>query len=285
MRVDLGSGTNKYKDCIGIDRFDHEMTDMVHNFNRPIPMKNDSVDFVMCSHSLQYVDNLNSVMQDIYRICKHGAIVCIVAPYAHATMHMANPQFKQKFNEHSPQYWTTCPGSIQEDNEFSFDSSIVLSQPQIFHQTNMDFRLLKMEFFYFPAYHGLYNELELGILRQSQLNVAHQIMYHLLVVKEAISDEEIAIIKESQRLEEPDYIQGQRMQWIDKEDAEQPYNLENLRFVPPEETVVPDVRIEEKPLMPQRNSTRGSRKSTNSKTRQATKRKVSRRKKSSIKKL
>lgn len=112
----------------------------------------------MCSHSLQYVDDLHQVMKDIYRIRKHKAIVCIVAPYAHATVHMVNPRFKQQFNEHSPKYWTTHPGRLQDENEFSLYPPMLVLQQKDFGQDVMDFCLLRMEFFYFPAYHGLYNE-------------------------------------------------------------------------------------------------------------------------------
>ncbi|UYO03968.1 hypothetical protein K2F33_30740 [Paenibacillus sp. PSB04] len=40
----------------------------------------------MASHSLQYVDDLEAVMDEIYRICRHKAVVCIVASYAHVNL-------------------------------------------------------------------------------------------------------------------------------------------------------------------------------------------------------
>ncbi|PWW36827.1 MULTISPECIES: hypothetical protein [Paenibacillus] len=85
-----------------------------------------------------------------------------------------------------------------------------------------------MEFFYFPSYHGLYNETELELLRHSQLNVAYQIMYHLLVVKQPISDAEVAGYQSCELLEEPDYIKEQRIQYQDQEGLEKPFYLEHL---------------------------------------------------------
>ncbi|WFR60918.1 methyltransferase domain-containing protein [Paenibacillus amylolyticus] len=231
VRIDLGSGENKHTGCIGIDKIPYATTDIVHDFNLPIPLEDNSVDMVMCSHSLQYVHDLSQVMKEIYRICRHGATVCIVVPYAHASLHMVNPQFKQQFNEHSPAYWTTQAGEpAQDDYELTTDPSALMRKHQIIEPMPVDFRLLNMEFFYFPAYHGLYNEVELGLLRQSQLNVTYQIMYHLLVVKKPISDKALADLKEAAVLEEPIYVEQQRQTvTIEYEDAEQPFNLDHLR--------------------------------------------------------
>ena len=290
----MGNGKNKHHNCIGIDRVLYDSTDIVHDYNLPIPLKNNSVDMVMCSHSLQYVDDLVQVMQDIYRICKHQAIICIVAPYAHATVHMANPQFKQFFNEHSPKFWTNCPDvNVPVDGELPFDPDGFLTERQVFEPCPVDFRLLRMEFFYFPAYQGLYNEVELSLLRQSQLNVAYQIMYHLVAIKEPVSDQEFADISKAAILEEPDYIKNQRTiagEGDETDDRrEQPFNLDHLRSFSYENTdehVVPinhsseqEVgRIEQQIPSPTKSS-KGKRRSISiTKTRSA-KRKLDRRKK------
>ncbi|CAH0122671.1 MULTISPECIES: hypothetical protein [unclassified Paenibacillus] len=47
-----------------------------------------------------------------------------------------------------------------------------------------------MEFFYFTPFRLGYDQFELSLLRQSQFNVAFQIMYQLVVVKQPMSDEE-----------------------------------------------------------------------------------------------
>ncbi|MGE6663868.1 methyltransferase domain-containing protein [Paenibacillus xylanexedens] len=281
MRIDIGCGQKKHLNCIGIDRIAYKSTDIVHDYNEPIPLENDSVDFVMCSHSLQYVDDLHQVMKEIYRICKHKAIVCIVAPYAHATVHMVNPRFKQQFNEHSPKYWTTHPGRLQDENEFFLYPPMLALQQKDFGQDVMDFRLLRMEFFYFPTYHGLYNEVELGLLRQSQLNVAHQIMYHLLVVKDQISETEIAGMEVAKRLEEPDYVKGQRMQMSEKEEGDQPFYLDHFRSDSSTDEDSSSIEIEEKsPLLEQSSRGGGSKpKSSRIKTPSKPKRKTIIRKK------
>ncbi|MFC4596711.1 methyltransferase domain-containing protein [Cohnella hongkongensis] len=210
MRIDLGSGKRKFKHCIGIDRIAYPDTDLVHDFNRPLPFEDNSVEFVMASNSLQYADNLPSVLTELYRVCRHKAIVCIVAPYAHASSHMINPQFKQWFNEHSPRFWTRSSETVVAGDEYllSQNSSWSLLEED---SLPMDFRVLRMEFFYFPAFQTGYDPFELALLRQTQLNVAHQIMYHLLVVKQPVSMGEMLLLSETGQFEEPDYVKAQRI--------------------------------------------------------------------------
>lgn len=225
MRIDLGSGENKHRDCIGIDRNILGVTDIIHDFNKRIPLERDSVSFVMCSHSLEYADNLQAVMQDIYRISRHGAIVCIVAPYAHATANMVNPEIKQLFNEHSPGYWTTHEADERYQDEYPLSGFTTWLNESKTKLPTIDFRLLRMEFFYYPAYQGFYDEVELAYLRQSQLNVAYQIMYHLLVVKQPVSRAELLNI-DTELLEEPDYVKEQRLLRPTNEEQEQPFYLD-----------------------------------------------------------
>ncbi|MFB9275805.1 class I SAM-dependent methyltransferase [Cohnella cellulosilytica] len=230
MRIDLGSGKQKFDHCIGIDRIAYPDTDLVHDFNRPLPFEDNSVEFVMASHSLEYADDLQSVLTELYRICRHNAIVCIVAPYAHASSHMVNPQFKQLFNEHSPRFWTRSPESVIAGDEY------LLSQNSTWsllgeEAPSIDFRVLRMEFFYFAAYQVGYNPFELALLRQTQLNVAYQIMFHLLVVKQPVSLGEMLFFSENGQFEEPHYVKEQRGAPQKNEETERLLFLDHMESV------------------------------------------------------
>lgn len=234
MRIDLGSGNHKFRDCIGIDRIAYQDTDLVLDYNQRLPFEDDTVEFVMASRSLEYVDDLQAVMQELYRVCRHKAMVCIVAPYAHVGSHMVNPEYKQLFNEHSPRYWTSSTDTIIDEDEFMLSRQDAWPLLKKEHAA-MDFRVLRMEFFYFPAYYTGYDPIELSLLRQSQLNVAYQIMFHLLVVKKPILMEELLLLSQTAAFEEPDYVKEQRNAAEGKEDAEQlfyvnhmPYTEQNL---------------------------------------------------------
>lgn len=206
----------------------YDGVDIVHDMNDPLPFEDNSVHFVIASHSLQYVVDLDTVMREIYRICKHTAIVCIIAPYAHVSAHMVNPRYKQYFNEHSPRYWTT-----DHLKHIRMEEPLLSWSPDTWSLADMssdiaplDLRLIRMEFFYFPEY-GAYDDLELGLLRQSQMNVAYQIMYHLMVIKKPTSKELIES-RNAWVLEEPSFVKEQRQAFAKERHVEKWVQTEHL---------------------------------------------------------
>src|SRR5690606_6688266 len=89
LKLDLGCGHQKHQGYVGIDRMLLSGVDVVCDMNRGIPYADNSVSTVMASHVLEHVHDLIAVMEDIYRVCKHKAVICILAPYAHTSLNMA----------------------------------------------------------------------------------------------------------------------------------------------------------------------------------------------------
>ncbi|UJF35794.1 methyltransferase domain-containing protein [Paenibacillus hexagrammi] len=106
MRIDIGCGSVKHPGCCGIDIQSHPEVDVVCDIDKGLPFADQSVEFVMASRILPYVNDFVKVMSEIYRVCADRAVVCILAPYAHSFHHVTNPYFKQKFDEHSPRFLT-----------------------------------------------------------------------------------------------------------------------------------------------------------------------------------
>jgi SAM-dependent methyltransferase len=186
---------------VGIDRESLPGVDIVYDINRGIPLERNCAEFVMASHVLQYVDDWLATMREIYRICKHKAIVCVVVPYAHVSSHCANPHYKHLFTEHSPRFLTRCPevavpvGRLLQSED----------EPWGLAQTDdIDFRLVRIEFFYFPEY-MFDDEEERSYARQTKLNVVKQMMFHLVAVKEPLEPGELELIAAGP-LEEPAHI-------------------------------------------------------------------------------
>lgn len=206
IRVDLGCGKKKEPGFVGIDRFPLPGVDIVADMNKGLPLADNSTDYLVASHSLEHVDDLLFTMQEIYRVCKHKALVCIVAPYYHTSLSMANPFHKQAFNEHSPRFFTTS--NWTPVNKLDYQSPGIpewgLAESD-YSKCTIDFRLLRMEMFYFPQYRQM-DENEKRRFRQSLLNVVDTIMYHFLIVKEPVSDEEQENIASTIKYEEPTYF-------------------------------------------------------------------------------
>ncbi|SEO02202.1 methyltransferase domain-containing protein [Paenibacillus sp. OV219] len=265
MRIDLGCGAHKFHDSYGIDRIAYPGVDLVHDFNERLPMKDHSVSFVMASHSLEYADNLMEVMKELYRVCRHKTIICMVVPYAHVSNHMVNPQFKQLFNEHSPRYWTTSPDRILNEDEYIISQNMSWSAPEIEaenEQPLIDFRLIRMEFFYFPAYNSGFDQQELSLLRQSQLNVANQMMMHLLVVKQPITQAELQQINDSEKFEEPDVITELRETSAAKENKERLFYLDHMQPIIRQQT---KKKVDKKVVAKKTNAKKMDNKKTNAK--------------------
>ncbi|MFD0681938.1 MULTISPECIES: methyltransferase domain-containing protein [unclassified Paenibacillus] len=186
MKIDIGCGLDKAPGFFGIDRQLLPGVDLVWDLNEAIPLPDNSVDFVMASRSLPYVQDLHKVMSELYRLCIHKAVVCILSPYAHSFVHMSNPYLKQKFDQFTPRYWTSHFYQPSHGARCPDLAGYVEPQP------DFDFRLLRMELFYKPPYvPPLYETDELELLQDIEVNVVHEIMYHLVAVKLNISHDEL----------------------------------------------------------------------------------------------
>lgn len=210
-KIDLGCGRAKQVDFIGIDRFVMDGVDVIADLDVGLPLQTDSVDLVYCSHSLEHVRDLMSTMREIYRVCRHGAQVCIVAPYAEQKLNLANPYHFAVFNEHTPRFWTTAPDTFLDETEYMHPHVDHWGLSESDHSNpRIDIRLVRMEFFYFPEYQNLSEEVQ-RMFRKHQLDVCDQIMYHLIVWKEeqavgsCFSNHVAAFVPY-----EPDYVLGRR---------------------------------------------------------------------------
>ncbi|UHA72552.1 class I SAM-dependent methyltransferase [Paenibacillus sp. 481] len=213
MRIDLGCGIHKHPRCIGLDSHPYPGVDKVCDLNEGIPLPDDSVDFMIASNILQYLNNAEHIVQEMYRVCKHGTVVCLVVPYAHVTSHITHPEYRQLFDEHSPRHWTKNSYTPMNAEEYlqPLDAGWSLMNEKIedSERTPLDFRLVRIEYFYFPEYRCLYDEVELRRLRQSQLNVVYQLMLHLVTVKGDMDELELESLT-LQPMEEPRSITEQR---------------------------------------------------------------------------
>jgi len=213
VKLDLGCGASKPEGFIGVDRFALSGVDLIADLNHFLPIKDHSADLVLCSHSLEHVENLYETMKEIYRICRHGAQVCIIAPYGQQSLNLANPFHKQIFNEDTPRFWTNCTHTLIDPKEYhhphaggSWGLASSDNSP-----AEMDFRCLRMEFFYFPEYRYLSEE-EQRSARKKYLNVCDQIIYHLVAIKKPTSEDDMEEIIKQMDYYEPPYITIRRYQ-------------------------------------------------------------------------
>jgi SAM-dependent methyltransferase len=78
--LDIGCGKNKVPGSIGVDIARVAGVDVVGAVER-LPFKDNTADVVYLSHVLEHVDSLVGAMEEIWRVCKHGALVHIWGPH------------------------------------------------------------------------------------------------------------------------------------------------------------------------------------------------------------
>jgi MoaA/NifB/PqqE/SkfB family radical SAM enzyme/SAM-dependent methyltransferase len=212
VRLDLGCGMGKPAGFIGLDRSPMPGVDVAADLDKPLPFASNSVDLVLASHSLEHVENLTEAIKEIYRVCKHRAQVCIVSPYSQQSLNLANPYHLQAFNEHTPRFWTDSPRTGVEAAEYVHPHAHTWGLSQSDHgDPGVDFRCLRIEFFYFPEYRQLSPE-ERRSARQKYLNVCDQIMYHLVVIKQPMSEVEMQELANQFEYYEPSHVVDRKCQ-------------------------------------------------------------------------
>lgn len=224
IKIDLGCGKRKQEGFIGIDRFPMPEVDILADIDQPLPLEDNSVDVLFSSHSLEHVKDLMFTMREIYRVCKHGAQVCIVAPYNEQKLNIANPYHTKVFNEHTPRFWTDYPETpvVPEDYLDPIKRPWGLSKSDN-SNPGLDIRLINMEFFYFPEYQYLPIE-QKRRFRNERFNVCEQIMYQLIVWKgdEQASEENYPDHVRNFTPYEPNYIRHLKMR--EQEEIIQKFN-------------------------------------------------------------
>jgi SAM-dependent methyltransferase len=79
--------------------------DVVCDLECGIPLVNNCVDGVYANHSLEHIDQLDLVMQEIYRVCRAGASVILRVPYYTSIGAFKDPTHKQFFTEETFLYF------------------------------------------------------------------------------------------------------------------------------------------------------------------------------------
>jgi len=81
-KIDLGCGARKVKGALGVDNAAIESVDVVADLNGGLPFKDGSIDTVYVYHILEHLDDFLATMNEIWRVCRHGALVYVKVPHA-----------------------------------------------------------------------------------------------------------------------------------------------------------------------------------------------------------
>lgn len=104
-KINLGGGNTKKDGFINIDILNLENVDIVHDITKGIPLKDNSVDEIFSSHFFEHIPDLSKLMEEIYRVCRDGAVINIKCPYFKSTGAFKDPTHKTFITEKTFEYF------------------------------------------------------------------------------------------------------------------------------------------------------------------------------------
>lgn len=109
--LDLGCGNKLRPGAVGIDFNSRTAATIIHNLNEfPYPVETASFDEVYLDNTLEHLDNVIAVMEEVYRICAPGGFVKVIVPYFRSHWASIDPTHTHFFTVSSFGYFD--PSSI-----------------------------------------------------------------------------------------------------------------------------------------------------------------------------
>ena len=104
--LDLGCGKKKRSNAIGIDFNERTEADIIHDLNMfPYPLEDNTFDEIYIDNTLEHLDNIIAVMEEVHRICKKGGMVKVMVPYFRSAWASIDPTHKHYFTANSFAYF------------------------------------------------------------------------------------------------------------------------------------------------------------------------------------
>ena len=97
-KLDLGCGRTKRGGFVGVDNLDLSGVDVCHDLDCfPYPFDDDQIDEVWMDQVLEHLREPLRVMEEIHRICRHGAKVTVGVPYFRSHYAVIDPTHRNFF--------------------------------------------------------------------------------------------------------------------------------------------------------------------------------------------
>jgi SAM-dependent methyltransferase len=112
--LNLGCGRKLRPDAVNLDVVATEGADVVHDLNRrPWPFADGRFTEVRAYDVIEHLDDVIKTMEEIHRVCRHGAIVHITVPHFSSANAFTDPTHRHFFASQSFHY-------VTGEHDFSF---------------------------------------------------------------------------------------------------------------------------------------------------------------------
>lgn len=183
MKINIGSGYKKYPEFVSVDGDINCNPDVLINLDDKeliLPFESDTVEEVKAHHILEHIGaGYFRLLQEIYRVCKPGAIIDIAVPH---------PRHEVFLNDATHVRPVTVEGMRLFSKKFNkYEISRGGASSTLGLMFDVDFELLTYEYVYDSFYDEILKKLgrqELERLMREALNTTIEIKMKLMVIKE-----------------------------------------------------------------------------------------------------
>lgn len=124
LKLNIGSGHHRAEGWTNLDRSLEAKPDILFDLadlpGKKIPLLSNSVDLFLCSHILEHIPNILPVMEELWRIAKPGASMCVRVPYGGCDIAYEDPTHCRYFFENSMGYFSQ-PAYARDDYGYRGD--------------------------------------------------------------------------------------------------------------------------------------------------------------------
>ena len=94
--LDVGCGSKKYPDAVGIDVSGDTAADVVHDLNRvPWPLEDSGFDQILLQDVIEHLSDLYAVFAELHRVGRAGARVHIRTPHFSSALAYSDPTHRR----------------------------------------------------------------------------------------------------------------------------------------------------------------------------------------------
>lgn len=166
--VDLGCGSRKQKGYIGVDNKKLEGVDIVCDIEEGLPFEDNTIDRIYANFLFEHINNFIRFMQEVYRVCRKGAIIKASFPYWSSATQWKDPTHKQVITVETFRYFS-------DDKWYGSDYGI-----------NANFRVKSIKYSYlypFGSKRCFFLFPFRKFFRKHLINVVHSVWIELEVIK------------------------------------------------------------------------------------------------------
>jgi predicted SAM-dependent methyltransferase len=181
MRINLGSGFNHVEGYVSCDYDPLCSPDHVVDFEKDnLPFEDSTVEGVLAHHILEHMgEGYFHLLQEIYRVCKHDAIIDIRVPHPRSDAFLADPTHRRPITPMGMKLFSKKFNDMCEEKNFS--------SSQLGNYYNVNFDVLSWDYIpnekYRNQFEGMSREKVEEYIDQHS-NIVSEIHMKLIVIKE-----------------------------------------------------------------------------------------------------